>query len=133
MATEIKAPEDPDMAVVALPKNQNPYGASCPLARTFQSVLFHYGVRQAEVDVLIAENILSAKQIKFVDPDGSSEQVKGFKEVMHDKIKGTVTRLILKRVFQRMLVSDPFAKVVLPPASSSSSSSSSSDKRTKVF
>ena len=128
MSNDIKAPEDVDAAVSALPSHQHPYGAKCPLARDLQSVLFHYGVRQVEADMLVAENILSSKQIRYVNPDGNSEQVKGFKEIMAEKVKGTVNRIILKRVFQRMLASDPFAKVVPPPPSSSSSSSSSKSK-----
>ena len=50
MADIIK-PENVNAAVMPLPAHQTPYGEACSLTKQFQSILFHYDLRQNEVDI----------------------------------------------------------------------------------
>ena len=56
MADIIK-PENVNAAVLPLPAHQTPYGEECCLTKQFQSILFHYDLRQTEVDILEEEEI----------------------------------------------------------------------------
>ena len=66
---DIVSPMDPDDEVTPLPIHQFPYGVDCPLDRRFQSVMFHHDVSAASVAVLAQAQILSVKQVRFLNPD----------------------------------------------------------------
>ena len=72
--TDIVAPEDVNAPVTLLPAHQFPYGADAHLTRRFQSILFHYKIRQDEYEYLEEEEIYSIREARFANPDGTEQQ-----------------------------------------------------------
>ena len=72
--TSIVPPDDVNAPIVMLPEHQHPFGADSAITRRMQSVLFHYGVREEECDILEEEEIYSAMAARHADPDGNQEQ-----------------------------------------------------------
>ena len=138
-APEIVAPENSDAKVVALPDGQFPYGLTCVLDRKVQSVLFHYGVDQDVVDILVEERLTNLKRIREADPDGDDDAKEAFQEAVNARVPAKIMRIITRKAFRRLLRPDPFAEIVPPPpppkpvtAASSASSSSSSASSSSI-
>ena len=72
--SSIVPPDDVNAPIVMLPEHQHPFGADSAITRRMQSVLFHYGVREEECDILEEEEIYSAMAARHADPDGNQEQ-----------------------------------------------------------
>ena len=72
--SDIIAPEDVNAPVTMLPAHQMPYGSDTPLTRHFQSILFHYGIRQDEADILEEEQIYSVVHARYANPDGDQDE-----------------------------------------------------------
>ena len=88
MADIIK-PENVNAAVMPLPAHQTPYGEACSLTKQFQSILFHYDLRQNEVDILEEEEIFSVSDARYADPDGDEPQRDCFEgEVSSHRVPG---------------------------------------------
>ena len=136
MADNVVPPEDCNAAVSLLPDTQFPYGNNCVLARGWQAVLFHYGIKPEVAVILMQQDITSKKQVRYADPDGQEDSRLLFNEVCAG-VPSALQRLLLKRAFRRMLLPDPFAAIVATPASSSSAAPSAAApappaKKTKV-
>ena len=133
--SDIQSPDDPNAAVSLLPAHQFPFGEDCALTRRFQSVLYHYDIRQDEVDILEQENIFSLKQVRYANPDGNKDQRDLFEDAVVKRVPSALRRLMMKDAFRRMLREDPLMAVgppkpsssrdtVVPPGASASASSS---------
>ena len=85
-AADISLPENPDAAITLLPAGQFLYGDDCPLSCFFQSVLFHYDIRQNEVEILEEEEIYAMKQVRLANPDGDQEQRDAFEDAVCKRI-----------------------------------------------
>ena len=123
MPDHVVPPEDCDAAVSLLPDDQFPYGSACVLARGWQAVLFHYGIKPEVAVILMQQDITSKKHVRYADPDGQEDSRLLFNEVCAG-VSSALQRLLLKRAFRRMLLPDPFAAIIATPASSSSAASS---------
>ena len=100
MADIIK-PENVNAAVMPLPTHQTPYGEECCLTKQFQSILFHYDLRQSEVDILEEEEIFSVSDARYADPDGDVSQRDCFEGgVSSHRVFGWV--VVLRCLFARL-------------------------------
>ena len=75
------------------------------------SILFHYGVTPAEVDILIEEGIDDAAMFQEANPDGDDDQQRAFELSVKAKIKKPVRLNRIRRAFRRINSADPMAAV----------------------
>lgn len=113
----ISLPKDVADSILKLPDGQHPFGDKCLLSRDLQAVLFHFGVRPQDAEILAEEGISTFAYVKFADPDGRPDQVDLFKAAVSDRVQGPLHRLVLKEAFRRIVRPDPFAAVVVVAAS----------------
>lgn len=99
-----------------LPDTQHPFGSGCDLSRELQAVLFHYGVRPQDAAILSEEAITTIQFVGFADPDGAPDERDLFKLAVADRVQGPLHKLVLKKVFRRILGPNPFAAVVAAAA-----------------
>ena len=113
----VSPPKSVSDAILPLPDTQKPFGDNCLLARDLQAILFHYGVRMQDAEILAEEGISTLAYVKFADPDGSQDQVDLFKAAVADRVQGALHRLVLKEAFRRIVRPDPFAAIVVVASS----------------
>ena len=132
MSGHIHKPENPDEAVTLLPASQNPYSEDCPLSRLFQSVLFHYGIRSDEVDILVHNEINTITEVRLANPDGDQDARDLFEDAVCKLISLPLRRLLMKKAFRRMLRAEPLAPLSALPSNSSASSAEAKSSSSKV-
>ena len=132
MSGHIHKPENPDEAVTLLPASQNPYSEDCPLSRLFQSVLFHYGIRSDEVDILVHNEINTITEVRLANPDGDQDARDLFEDAVCKLISKPLRRLLMKKAFRRMLRAEPLAPLSALPSNSSASSAEAKSSSSKV-
>ena len=98
MSGHIVKPRNTKDAVVMLPVDQYPYGEDCALTRHFQSVLFHYGVREEEVGILEKNEIYSVDEVQMTDPDGDQEARQLLEEAVLKYVPLPIRCFVIKKV-----------------------------------
>ena len=100
--------EDP---VQLLPASQKPFGSAEGVARLSNealSVLYHYGVRQPEVEAIVAEGFRDLTNFRVCNPNGGLE-AKHFKKSIQDEIQGALPLARIICAFRCMNRQDPLA------------------------
>ena len=105
--------EDP---VVLLSETQKPFGDDPEIAKiplSALSVLFHYGVRPQDVQVIAKESFFREVDFHLANPVGDNQARRLFKMSIEDNIQGALPLAKVERAFIRINAVDPFA--ALPP------------------
>ena len=132
MSGHIHKPENPDEAITMLPASQNPYSEECSLSRLFQSVLFHYGIRSDEVDILVENEINTVAEVRLANPDGDQDARDLFEDAVCKLIRLPLRRLLMKKAFRRMLLAEPLAPLSATPLKDPASTSEAKSLGPKV-
>jgi len=125
MATVV-SPDDPCAAVSQFPATFRPYGNKTGIPLEVQAVLWHYDLRQAEVDILDEEGYVRLKDFRSANPFGSDRQKQLYKASFEGKIKQALFREKMADAFARLSQVDPFAAFIHLSLSSVASADASS-------
>ena len=116
MPQDVPYPKYVTDAVFMIPDNLHPYGSECAVSKPVQSVMHHYGVLKASVDILEEEEFFLVRDLRMADPDGEPVCRALFKDAIADRIPNRLQRLKVHFAIRRALLPDPFAAVVVEPA-----------------
>ena len=110
-------PEDVNDAVVLLAADFFPFGRDCAITSPVQSVLHHYDVTPASVQVLEEEEFFKLRDVRMADPDGDDAARALFESTVMKRIPGRLQQMKIRLAFRRMMRPDPYGAVVVAPAS----------------
>ena len=114
MASIVSRAIDWNSAVTALPDNRHPFGQNCVMDRDIQAIMFHYGVRKQDVDVLLDEGYATLADFKCADPRATDEDSVLCFNAIRDRVKGALHQRKVKEAIIRVLSVDPLAPVITP-------------------
>lgn len=129
MATVI-SPDDSKSVVTKFPATFRPYGGKTKVPTDVQAVLWHYDVRQSEVDLLDEEGYFRMKDFRAANPGGDARQQKLFAASFDGKIGQALYRAKFIDAFLRLSRDDPFAAITVPIPVIKTSSGKSAPKST---
>ena len=116
MPQEVPFPKDINDAVFMIPEDLHPFGSDCHISKPVQSVMHHYGVVRASLDVLEEEEFFLIRDLKMADPDGEAVCRALFADAIGSRIPGRLQRMKVHFAVRRLLRPDPFAAIVATPA-----------------
>ena len=111
MTDLVRPAADFKAAVLPLPEAQKPY-ENCDMPRDVQAVMWHYGVKQEEINACLEEGYASKADFQYADPYATDAESKEMFKAIASHIKGKLPLRKLKGAISRLLAEDPFAAIV---------------------
>ena len=105
-------PVDVNEAIAIVSDDYHPFGSNCRVSKPVQSIMHHYGVKKATVDILEEEEFFLMRDLKMADPDGDPRAQALFESAIVARIQGHLEQMKVRCAFRRALSPDPFSPVI---------------------